>query len=986
MTIIYGSSSGSRQREWASSTIGVDSVSFVDTSPAKINYTLSCSVAAVSTTTIEYSTNNGSSYATPTAVGGHSDHDATSSVSLSAGTHSKTYVWNIINDLGYTFNGTVIIRVRSQDADGNNSGYVTSDPTAIFTPILVNVGGVTDHGHYVDIPYTINGFVTTDTYSLTAEYSTNSGSSYSTATALTSSSTHSGTTSLANGSSHIFSWHAQTNLTNTFNGDVLFRIKATNASSIVSSYAVSESFKKTYLPSAQIDSPVETSSLGTKGNIVYQILSSRESTNDFSITAAYSLNGSSYSSATAITSDGSHSGVASLTPGEKIFVWDVDANLGTNQSLPTVYFKITPSDSASTGTAVISDPFKVDMLPVVSLSTPVHQTGIIKIPFSIAEKGINETFSIEVQYSTNSGSSFATATAKTSESGHASSSLSDNTSYNFFWDSLTDLGATFNGEYIIRVRATNGISDSGGSAYSAYGDYTESSETSLTYLPEVKVTSSFSTDFSSSIPINYNVNNLTSSAITAFMEYSTDNGQNFSTATPLYTDSSHSGSDAGSSGTTISVGDNTYVWNMTSDVGTNVKQDVFVRFKITTTSGTTFSATSDPITVNMLPSTPSLISPIDDFSDLGDKAEFIWGIPTDTGTGNIYFKFDLTASDGSTALSKESTTDFDRFRHRISSTSSLKQPGTIGITYYVHNVVVSSASVAFTYANLIDHYTATALPSSLTNPQIIIVNKKDRRVYLDTTTLSTSGFTLKRSIAGSDTNGMVDLVIFSGSTPGTAYWADLTITGTSSAFTLQSAPLATDLFSRSFPSSISGLRPVLIETSDRHFYLSSVSDSGFTVNKSTGGVGTSNTVRVCLLTDTSKVYLDNSTVASSVTSTNLKMSSQFVDNPNGGGAWPSYFPGNIIWVADYTDRPFIVDAHGADTVRARKSTGGTAANADASIFGVSTADGGLPYFTNLSPDGVPNSYEGDQCKFVMRDEDEPSEGIYSWQVAAGNQG
>ena len=506
-------------------------------------------------------------------------------------------------------------------------------------------------------------------------------------------------------------------------------------------------------------------------------------------------------------------------------------------------------------------------------------------------------------------------------------------------------------------------------------------------IKAIAITSPLGGDsFGSPVLMTYTIESDASvTAATVEVQYSTDSGDNWSTATADAGHGSHSGT------TSLPADDDgegyTFVWDSGTDLGT-AAEFTTVQLRIRATDQTARAsdyATTDDFTIDMLPGPPTLVSPADGYFDAGDDTTFVWEIPADPGSDRIAFRIEIDdAQDfASPAIDHDSVDDLERFQHKITTDPSLKNAAN-GMSYYIKSYEVSSNSVAVTYASLTNYFDGSTVATTLTNPQILLVNRNDRRCYIDYATITTTGFTINRSLAGVDANGLVDIIIFTG-TAGSfdTYWVNLTITS-DTAYTLGTAPFDTDVLGNSIPSSISGLRPQVLEGSDRGVFFSSVTDSGFTLNVSESYIDSSAKVRVCLRGTPNESYVHEGESVTVYTSGTLDFDQALDDETNGGAAWPDFMPGAIVSTANLADRMVFLSGIDSDQVVAAKSSVGMAANGTIDLHGHAENSSNLPYWADISPQGVPDSYEGAQARYRVKAADALAESEYYWRVTGAN--
>jgi len=449
-------------------------------------------------------------------------------------------------------------------------------------------------------------------------------------------------------------------------------------------------------------------------------------------------------------------------------------------------------------------------------------------------------------------------------------------------------------------------------------------------------------------------------------------------------DTSHSSHSGVSSLTT---GSKTFVWNPVANLGSVYDNEVLV--KITASDGTNSVNDTQTLSVDLLPRTPTLVSPTDTYFDSGSNLTFIWAIPTDPGSERMIQRIEIdNDSNFSSAITdaNSNTAATGLFRHQVTSTtiSGIKH-GFNGLTYHIRDLDVTSLTGnAFSYSGLTDHNTELALPSNLTNPQLLIVNKSDRLAYATLSTINATGFTLKKSRTKiNDTNAKVDVLIFTGSTLDT-YWVDVTMTAKSQAYTLGSSPFATDLLSQTIPGSITDLHVDVLSGDDRLIFVTNRSNTGFTLNRSavtTSSTSGSTPVRVCLRKEPNLTYQHRDFVASSLSSVTVDLNGTLDDDANGGIDWPDYVGGLVVNVVPTSDRMSVVDSVVNDAIAMRKCRHGVSTTAQATIQGGGRATTTMPYYSDTTATGVPDAFEGAYCKYTLASA--LSAGSYHWRVRAG---
>ena len=702
-----------------------------------------------------------------------------------------------------------------------------------------------------------------------------------------------------------------------------------------------------------------------------------------SLDMEYSVNGgSSFTNATALTSHASHSGVTGLAADadteQFTFVWDVEADLGATYVGSTVKVRVRATDGSAYSDYVSSPQFALSLLPSLSITAPLASATEgtpVLIGYTITNnRAATGAYALTAEFSTN-GSSYSTATAVTSHASHSGVSSLSAGSKTFVWNSVNDVSASFNSTAYIRLRVNDG---SGNSAY-VIRTFT------VNLLPTIEITGPSSTvDQGTPILMGYilssNYSALSTFSITA--QYSTNvSTPSYSTMTADTSHSSHSGVSS------LTTGSKTFVWTPIANLGSVYDNDVLV--KITANDGTNSVSDTRTLSVDLLPRTPTLISPSDTYFDSGSNLTFVWEIPTDPGSERMIQRIEIdNDSNFSSAITdaNSNTAATGLFRHQVTSTtvSGIKH-GFNGLTYYIRDLDVTSLTGnAFSYSGLTDHNTELTLPSSLTNPQLLIVNKSDRLAYATLSTINTTGFTLKKSRTKiNDTNAKVDVLIFTGSTLDT-YWVDVTMTAKSQSYTLGSSPFATDLLSQTIPGSITNLHVDVLSGDDRLIFVTNRSNTGFTLNRSavtTSSTSGSTPVRVCLRKEPNLTYQHRDLVTSSLSSASVDLNGTLDDDANDSIDWPDYVGGLVINAVPTSDRLSVVDNVTNDAITMRKSRYGVSTTAQATMQGGGRATTTMPYYSDTTATGVPDAFEGAYCKYTLASA--LSAGSYHWRVRAG---
>ena len=691
--------------------------------------------------------------------------------------------------------------------------------------------------------------------------------------------------------------------------------------------------------------------------------------------------GASFADATAQTSHSSHSGTSGLTADadtEKFtFVWDVETDLGATFNSTTVVVRVRATDGSAFSDYVTSPQFAVSLIPTVSITSPqpnsLNGTPIL-IGYTITNnRAVTGTYSLTAQYSTD-GASYNTATPDTSHSSHSGITGLSAGAKTFVWNSVANVTASFNNTVFFRLRVNDGSNNSAYATISFRIDLT----------PTVEILTPLSTsEESTPVLVTYNLTSnfsqLSTFAITA--EYSTNvSSPSYSAMVADTSNSSHSGVSS------LSAGTKTFVWTPIPSVGSIFAGDVIIR--ITATDGTNTVSDTQTFRVDVLPRTPTLVSPIDTYFDAGSDLSFIWEVPTDPGGENLIQRIEV--DNDSTFASPNVDDDSNaptagRFQHIINATteSGIKS-GFNGVSFFYKDIDVTSTSgTTFTYGGVADNF--GQVPFIYPDSQFLILNKSDRMAYVDKSSISGGmSVILKKSVVGIDANAKVDLMMFIDSSSPEIHWVDVTMSSDTVNYTLGTSPLATDIEGANIPSSITNLHVDILPVDDRFVYVTNRSNTGFTLKRSaftTSSSSTNTPVRLCLRKDPSKVYQHRDLTASSLIDTSIDFDSALDDETNGSVDWPNYIGGNILNAVPTSDRMSVISKVENDNLIIRKSRFGIGTTAQATLHAGARDASLLPYYTDVSTLGIPDKYEGINCKYTLNSA--LSTGSYFWRVRAG---
>jgi len=477
------------------------------------------------------------------------------------------------------------------------------------------------------------------------------------------------------------------------------------------------------------------------------------------------------------------------------------------------------------------------------------------------------------------------------------------------------------------------------------------------------------------------------SATNLGVDYSTDDGVNYSVCTADATDPDHEGT----SGLSADEDGNshTFVWNSATDL-TTAFQNSTMKIRVRAYDGSAWSGytISNTFEIDMLPSAPTLYSPGNLYFDADTTPDLQWLIPADPGTDRIHFgiEIDNNADFASLQIDQNSSDNLDRFSHYIDVSPGTKE-GCNGQLYYVRDLAVTTFTpTTVSFANLINYHTEVALSATLTNPQVLLINKKDRRCFIDPATITATGFDIAKSSAGVDADGEVDLIIWSGAALAfDTFWVDLPNVADNTVYTYGVAPFDTDELGNAIPGTITYCRPLILEGNDCPVYIESITNTGFTLRLSAGRIEPTATVRVCLRATPTDAYISSAENVASFTQTLLDYDVALDDITNGSAAWPDYIPGPVLCLQHIADRQVILSRVANDYVDLYKSAVGVAVDGQIDVHGGSEPDASIPYWTDVSTYGVSDQWEGHRARYIPLAADALTSGYWYWRIAGGNQ-
>lgn len=193
-------------------------------------------------------------------------------------------------------------------------------------------------------------------------------------------------------------------------------------------------------------------------NIVYT-LTDADTETDIALDAyEYSVDNAAWSTMTAASADGAHSGVSSLTGASggtsNTFVWDACTDLSVYDA--DVWVRFTPNDGTTAGSSAASTAsLAVDCgLPTLSSITAAQNSGAdtVAIGYTSADDTATD-LTVAIDISEDGGSSWTVT--DTSVTGAVGASQSTGASQTITWDAGTDFASQDQSDIQVRVRATD---------------------------------------------------------------------------------------------------------------------------------------------------------------------------------------------------------------------------------------------------------------------------------------------------------------------------------------------------------------------------------------------------------------------------------------------------------------------------------------------------------------------------------------------------
>lgn len=403
-----------------------------------IDYTLLDPNGGSADIVVETSTDGGAIYALATqGFGG----DGTTGLPSSVSGINYTYVWDSMTDIGSGAFPQVKIRITPSDMTGLDGLPAVSPNTIVGNDApWLQVQTVPDSSGLVAVAYTLFDS-TADKCSITVEFSTDGGVSFSLATI-----PGGATANLAAGSAginHILAWNS------------LADIGSTSASTVVLQITPADAFD-TGMPVMTNVFSVQNNSIPVAfmlpvprqdGDVAVDFLLLDLDSDPIDILVEYSIDlGITFWVAT-LTPSSITTGLASSPTGSAHSIdWDSAADIGTGAM--TAIIRVTPSDGASTGIPAETPPFIVgnDAPEIWGIPITGPEGGWVLIEFTLVDT-TSDPVDVDCRFTTDGWVTDAACSRIIGPIIDAPSAPFPGVIHQVMWDSLFDLGlGTFNVE------------------------------------------------------------------------------------------------------------------------------------------------------------------------------------------------------------------------------------------------------------------------------------------------------------------------------------------------------------------------------------------------------------------------------------------------------------------------------------------------------------------------------------------------------------
>jgi hypothetical protein len=423
----------------------------------------------------------------------------------------------------------------------------------------------------------------------------------------------------------------------------------------------------------------------------------------------------------------------------------------------------------------------------------------------------------------------------------------------------------------------------------------------------------------------------------------------------------------------------TYIWNSVTDVGSAVEDEVYVRLRANDGAAWSPYSTSSAFTVDNLPLAPALSTPADNWFAKDTTPIFAFTIPTDPGTDNFHFKCTVYNTSGTAVLTRESNTTATGWEYW--DDNSADYTGKRYPAYYVQNVSVTSLTgQTITFASLTDSVRGTALPASITGARVMLQHKADRLCYV--TSVTSSGFTAAKSVAGGADDGLVDILVFKDwGTGWDEYWVIGYVVSSATDVNILWSALTDVNAGSALPGTITNAKLVVMYEADRQVIVTNISNTGFTIRKAAGGGSDNAQVTLMVLKTPADAYWVTGVTETTFGGTSRTYAS--LTDAIAGTALPAHIPWAFLLSVSKNGTLAYISASDSFDFALCKSTAGEDTNAqvDLMIFAPDVTGG---FWVPMTTDGVPDAYEGAAARYTVQAADALAQAEYDWTIVAGN--
>ena len=489
------------------------------------------------------------------------------------------------------------------------------------------------------------------------------------------------------------------------------------------------------------------------------------------------------------------------------------------------------------------------------------------------------------------------------------------------------------------------------------------------------------------------------------VQYSKDGGTSWSTCSEDTL--SYSGISEGTENllTSLTGEIHNYVWAMLTNMGTNdYLTNAYIRIKAYDGASWSSYLNSSAFTIDTVPVAPTYND--ESFSDgyrtKDTTPEFNFDIPTDVGSDRLHFKIDMDTTEdfNSSSLVSRNSYDNDGFWHYH---NNVDPSGSYTINnykkygdWYFQITGVTTGGI-YSFGDYKDFYKDIYLPAEFIDPKVIFYSDSNIFYYLSSISItgitvsmtSDSTFTDYTALTGGTSTATLTCHLFEGAWG--EYWiSDVVVSGTTKSITYGSGDFTTDDNGTTIPAIIStGTSITFQSNSDSVFWLTSITSSGFTINKASdmGSPGVTDSVNIFVIKTKTNVYFNSN--QGGLPSNSFKYNIGGLDS--NGESVPEYIPG-IHCLASARNQwvPVMYNARMqqdmSDTGLKILHIGGHPTeplfyNADLTFYG-----GNADYFwVPIGTYGIPEEYENERAKYTVQTADALTSGdTYYYRLAAGN--